>query len=97
MQNWRYFAAIAIVHFVSFSWSGVVDKDTAAAFRECEQLALKIGTLLADDFNAPISNEDADQRLHQNYLTEHLGFAPWMAGGVWKSGGKTLQNSDGII
>ena len=59
----------------------------------CEQRALSVGSKLADAYNAPISNEEADQRLHQDYLSENLGFAPWMSGGTWRSGGLTLTKS----
>ena len=55
----------------------------------CELEALKIGTRLADIYNGPIEDEEWDQRVHQELLMEHLGFAPWMANGVFKSGGKT--------
>jgi hypothetical protein len=75
--------------------SDVLDREeTARLMVRCEQLALHTGSMLADNFNAPVGNEETDQRLHQDYLSEHLGFATWMAGGVWKSGGKTLQRSD---
>lgn len=62
--------------------------DVSLKLRECEQRSLGIGTRLADEYNAPLKGEEADSRLHQDYMTEHLGFAPWMAGGTWKSGGK---------
>jgi hypothetical protein len=55
----------------------------------CELEALKIGTRLADIYNGPVEDEEWDIRVHQEVLMEHLGFAPWMANGVYKSGGKT--------
>ena len=55
----------------------------------CEQEALKIGTRLSDIYNGPVEEEEWDIRVHQEMLMEHLGFAPWMANGVYKSGGKT--------
>ena len=55
----------------------------------CELEALKVGTRLADVYNGPIEMEEWDIRVHQELLMEHLGFAPWMANGVYKSGGKT--------
>jgi hypothetical protein len=30
-----------------------------------------------------------DMRLHNDFLIEHLGFAGWIQGGIWGSGGKT--------
>ena len=84
---------MSLVTVLSFSFcANSLDKSAVAQIRECEQDALRVGTLLADDFNAPTGEEDTDARLHQDYLTEHLGFAPWMAGGTWKSGGKTLYS-----
>jgi hypothetical protein len=55
----------------------------------CELEALKVGTRLADIYNGPIEDEEWDIRVHQEMLMEHLGFAPWMANGVYKSGGRT--------
>eukprot|EP01034_Spumella_vulgaris_P030521 gene30521-37753_t len=45
---------------------------------------------MADVFNAPVGDEDWDQRVHQDFITEQLGFAPWMASGVHGSNGHTL-------
>ena len=71
---------------------GGKNEDITGKIRVCEQNSLRIGTRLADEFNAPMGNEDADARLHQDYITEHLGFAPTMVGGMWKSGGKFSFN-----
>lgn len=56
----------------------------------CEYSALKLGSDMADVFNAPIYDEDWDQRTHQDFIAANLGFAPWMTNGVHNSGGKTL-------
>ena len=39
---------------------------------------------------------DADARIHQDFISEHLGFAPYMTGGVRHTNGKTLQGSDAL-
>jgi hypothetical protein len=52
---------------------------------QCEYLALKYGTDIADAFNKPISEELSwHDRVHQDFITEHLGFAPWLDGGDTK-------------
>ena len=96
LQDMNIYVILILQIYLKYVNSGTFEKDKVSEIIQfCEQTALNTGSKLADDFNSPIGNEDADQRLHQDYLTEHLGFAPWMAGGVWKSGGKTLQKSDG--
>lgn len=60
----------------------------------CELSALQLGSEIADIFNAPISNEDWNERVHQDKIVEKLGFAPWTANGISGSGGKTLQNNN---
>lgn len=69
--------------------------DTASQITgaSCEYSAMKLGSDMADIFNSPTGDEDWDQRTHQDFITEHLGFAPWMANGVHNSGGKTLSGS----
>ena len=36
--------------------------------------------------NPELHPKEWDMRVHQEQLMEHLGFAPWMADGTWKSG-----------
>ena len=55
---------------------------------KCEESALQLGTRLADSFNSPFNGENWEKRLYQNYITENLGFAPFMS--------KGLRNSDGL-
>lgn len=59
----------------------------------CEYDALKLGTELADVYNAPDLSHDWFQRVYQNELVEKLGFAPWMANGIPGSG-KTLSGQN---
>eukprot|EP00597_Dinobryon_sp_UTEXLB2267_P000089 CAMPEP_0170057304 /NCGR_PEP_ID=MMETSP0019_2-20121128/361_1 /TAXON_ID=98059 /ORGANISM="Dinobryon sp., Strain UTEXLB2267" /LENGTH=389 /DNA_ID=CAMNT_0010261979 /DNA_START=205 /DNA_END=1374 /DNA_ORIENTATION=- len=47
---------------------------------------------MADVFNAPGGDQDWDERVHQDFITENLGFAPWMAHGIHNSGGLTMTN-----
>ncbi len=65
-----------------------------AEVAKCEYSALKLGSEIADVFNAPIGEEDWNERVHQDYIIEKLGFAPWTANGVSGTGGKTLQGND---
>ena len=45
-----------------------------ALIRKCEVEAMRIGTTLADLFNAPGEKWGHDMRMHQLYLIENLGF-----------------------
>lgn len=56
---------------------------------ECELEALQVGTALADRYNSLDEGTEWDVRLHNDYLIENLGFAPWIQDGLYKSGGKT--------
>ena len=57
----------------------------------CEYLSLRIASKICDLFNAPIDSEDWNERIHQDSIIEHLGFAPWLSNGIAYSNGKTLQ------
>lgn len=59
----------------------------------CEYSALRIGSKICDLFNAPINGEDWNERIHQDGIIEHLGFAPWLSNGISYSSGKTLQGN----
>jgi len=61
---------------------------------ECELEALTAGTLLADRYNSHDEGTEWDVRIHNDYLTEHLGFAGWIQMGTYKSGGKTAHGDD---
>eukprot|EP01038_Epipyxis_sp_PR26KG_P013539 gene13539-18160_t len=50
--------------------------------------------MITDTFNAPIGNEDWDERTHQDLIVENLGFAPWIAKGVADNNGLTLTGSN---
>lgn len=56
----------------------------------CEYSALKLGTDLADVFNAPVGDMDWDERVHQDFIAENLAFAPWIAHGLHNTAGQTL-------
>lgn len=60
----------------------------------CEFESLRLGTELADVYNAPDVEHDWNQRVYQNEIVEKLGFAPWMAHGIPGSGGKTLTGQN---
>lgn len=63
-----------------------------AHIAKCETDALRLGSDLSDVFNGPIGGEDWSERVHQNFIVKHLGFAPWTRDGVAGAGGKTLTN-----
>lgn len=69
-----------------------------ASYREdiarCELRALRLGGEISDVFNAPIGDEDWNERMSQDFILERLGFAPWSAGGIYKSGGMTLTQNN---
>eukprot|EP01036_Dinobryon_divergens_P028403 gene28403-37340_t len=52
---------------------------------------------MADVFNAPVGDQDWDERVHQDFITEQLGFAPWMAHGttLTSKNSKELQERGG--
>ena len=54
---------------------------------------MSYGSRLADRYNHFDENTEWDRRIHDDYLTEHLGFAGWMVSGLWKSGGKTAGDN----
>ena len=60
---------------------------------KCEYDALRLGTGLGDVFNLPIDTRDWSERVHQNFIAKHLGFAPWLKDGV-KGSKKTLTADD---
>jgi hypothetical protein len=72
-----------------------------SSIAKCEYEALKTATEVADVFNAPIGDESWSDRVHQEFIAERLGFAPWMAQGEvgtaaqqlggWK--GKKIEDS----
>lgn len=64
---------------------------------QCEYSALKLGSDMADVFNAPVGDQDWDERVHQDFITEQLGFAPWMAHGttLTDKNSKELQEKGG--
>lgn len=78
------------IEFVQNQYSD--DNQYNSHIARCEYSALKLGSDLADVFNAPIGHEDWDQRVHQDFITEHLGFAPWMISGISGTDGLTLTN-----
>jgi len=53
---------------------------------KCEVDALRLGTNLGDVFNGPVDTRDWSERMHQNYILKHLGFAPFINNGVKNSG-----------
>lgn len=58
---------------------------------DCELEALSYGTKLADSYNNFDEQTEWDMRIHNDYLTEHLGFAGWIQTGLWKSNGVTAN------
>lgn len=96
LQTFTICASIAATT-VKTSASNPVDYSTLLSEREkkvasCELSALQLGTKMADIFNAPIGDEDWKVRVHQDAITESLGFAPWMAHGL--QNGMTTDGSN---
>jgi hypothetical protein len=52
---------------------------------ECELEALTVGSMLADRYNSLDEATEWDVRIHNDFLTEHLGFAGWIQQGTWGS------------
>ena len=89
--------------YVLFWWNFVISSNTddfgkpfsmiSKMQTECELAALTIGTILADHYNSFDEATEWDVRIHEDFLTEHLGFSGWIQSGTWKSGGQTaLKN-----
>ena len=53
---------------------------------QCELESLKLGSEMADIINSPLGSESWSQRVNQDWVTERLGFAPFMLKGVHGSG-----------
>ena len=65
-----------------------------ALLQECEKQSLKLGSDLADEFNALIGDDlDFDTRINQDFIVSNLGFAPWISKG-FRSSGRTIEDSD---
>lgn len=80
-----------VVKFFTLTVSTVLSVDnSAAAIAKCELDVMRLGTEIADVFNSPIGDEDWNERVHQDFIAENLGFAPWIVDGVHNSGGLTL-------
>lgn len=67
---------------------------------KCELEALKLGTDMADIINSPVGSEGWSERVNQDFVVKHLGFAPFMSKGVHgkgqtytKNDAKTIQES----
>ena len=78
-------------HSNSGSSSSSSYKEYENHISHCEYSALRIASKICDLFNAPIDSEDWNERIHQDGIIEHLGFAPWLINGISYSNGKTLQ------
>ena len=64
---------------------------------ECELEALTVGTILADRYNSHDEATEWDMRIHDDFLTEHMGFAGWIQAGALDSGGKTAAGVDAKV
>ena len=60
---------------------------------KCELDTLRLGSEIADVFNSLVGVEGWAERLHQDYIAEHLGFATFMSRGLHNTG-STLTKSD---
>ena len=60
---------------------------------KCELDTLRLGSEIADVFNSLVGVEGWAERLHQDYIAEHLGFATFMSRGLHNTG-LTLTKSD---
>ena len=68
-------------------------KDRDNIVEKCEFDALTLGSAFADVFNAPIGLESWEDRVYQDFITEQLGFAQWIANG---KSGKTRQEHNSM-
>jgi hypothetical protein len=64
---------------------------------ECELEALTVGSMLADRYNSHDEATEWDTRIHDDYMTQHLGFAGWIQMGTYRSGGKTANGRDAKV
>jgi hypothetical protein len=56
----------------------------------CETETMELGSKISDIFNGPVGTDGWSERVHQDYIAEHLGFAPFMSRGI---GGQTATKS----
>ena len=79
----RLTATLSLLAYATYALEEGFDK---AHIAKCETDALRLGSDLSDVFNGPIGGEDWSERVHQNFITKHLGFAPWTRDGVAGAG-----------
>ena len=53
---------------------------------KCELETMHLGSEMADVFNSLVGTEGWAERLHQDFIAEHLGFATFMSKGLQNSG-----------
>ena len=83
------YIAAALCSFTS-STSHLISKVQS----QCELEALNYGTRLVDQYQSFDENTEWDMRIHHDYLVQYLGFAGWIVGGLWKSGGLTASGAN---
>jgi hypothetical protein len=49
---------------------------------QCEIETMELGSKISDIFNGPVGSDGWSERVHQDYIAEHLGFAPFMSKGI---------------
>jgi hypothetical protein len=84
---------IALLTFILAPWSPILALEEGfnrAHIAKCEIDTLRLGSDISDVYNGPIDGQDWSERVNQNFIIKHLGFAPWTRDGVAGSGGKTL-------
>ena len=81
------------LHFLLVSCAGTAVRWSPEHVSQCELDSLRLGSNIADVLNSPVLDLSLHERVHQDYIAEHLGFSPWIAHGIHGSGGLTLTKS----
>ena len=89
----KFFFTPFILYSILTLFGYSISPSEKSLLQKCEKWALKVGSTIADEFNALIEEDmDSDARMNQDFVAFNLGFAPWMSKGT-ESSGRTIENS----
>lgn len=91
---------VLVFSLISSSYQVVSDLSESRKKREqivakCEYDAFKLGSDISDVFNSPIGDEDWNDRIYQEYILKHMGFAPWLSSN--NAIARDIQQSNGWV
>ena len=94
MFGWLFICFLCFLELFQPNALALISQQESGHIAKCEREVLRLGSEIADHFNAPIGDQDWDERIHQDFIAEHLGFAPMIAHGIQHSNGLTLTKNN---